>query len=110
MGKQYANRLRDLRNDPQLIVFYAKENCKKCYGRGYQRYSHPTLGDKLVFCKCVEKNVRKETDELEEAIAAADKEDNGAHSDVDRPREDKPRRTSFLGRRNDGHGPQGKGT
>ena len=64
MSTHYANRLRDLRNDPQLIIFYAKENCKHCYGRGYVTYSHPVYGESKQFCRCVEKNVGKETDEL----------------------------------------------
>jgi len=88
MSKEYANRLRDLRNDPQLIVFYAKENCKHCYGKGYQTFNHPVTGDKVVFCRCVEKNVRKETDELERVIAEAKSESAESHPEMERWGED----------------------
>ena len=71
MKIEYSRLLEKLLNNPQLIAFYAKHNCKKCYGRGYQKFNHPITGDRVVFCSCVEKNVRKETDELEKVISKA---------------------------------------
>ena len=104
MGKQYANRLRDIINDPQLIIFYAKANCKKCFGRGFQSYSHPTQGEYKRLCGCVEKNVRKETDELEKAIAETEPESVGPNVEVGSRGKNTASRTPILGRRNDGDG------
>ena len=40
-------------------AYYAKHNCKNCYGRGYHEY---TLPNRVAYCKCVIKIVKRIND------------------------------------------------
>jgi hypothetical protein len=61
-----GSRLKELAETPQLIEIYAKGNCKHCLGRGFERLSHPVLGNSVRFCDCVKKNITKEIKEIKE--------------------------------------------
>lgn len=62
-------RMRDIIENPHLISFYAKSNCRQCHGRGIITRNLPDgTGDwheRKDMCECVRKAVRKETKELE---------------------------------------------
>jgi hypothetical protein len=63
-------RFKDILENPHLIQFYAKSNCRDCYGRGTRTVSTPNeIGqwqDRKVLCECVKKAVRKEAKELDQ--------------------------------------------
>lgn len=48
-----------------LILNYAKSNCSKCLGKGYQEF-YPLHSKQLYkkFCQCVLDNVKKEVKEI----------------------------------------------
>lgn len=48
----------------QNLLFYVKNNCRHCYGRGKQTFS-PVYGTETVkLCVCVVNKVKKEIDSL----------------------------------------------
>ncbi len=70
MTNHLKERMDDIYDNPQLLKFYAKHNCKHCYGRG--TLTHNIVAetgqwfDKKTLCDCVKKAVQKETKELEQ--------------------------------------------
>lgn len=59
-----AARLKDLEENPNLISFYTKRNCKDCRGTGSITRSVPTGDGTWSFvtetCACVKKAIKKE--------------------------------------------------
>jgi len=63
------HRLADIRDNPHLLQFYAKANCRDCIGRGMRTVSlKGEFGwqDHTILCECVKKAVKKEAKELEQ--------------------------------------------
>lgn len=52
-------RLNEVAKKEDGSIVYAKENCKRCFGRGYIGFSRPVLNSKVntcigpVICRCV---------------------------------------------------------
>jgi hypothetical protein len=65
---QMKTRLDDIKANPHLLEFYAKQQCKKCRGRGVVEISVP-FGQRwqayTQLCDCVLKSVRREVSELQ---------------------------------------------
>lgn len=62
-GPTLTQRIKDLEENPTLMSFYVKRNCKKCNGKGYININISTINgweDTTVVCDCVFKNLKKE--------------------------------------------------
>ena len=63
-------RLNDIYDNPHLLPFYAKGNCKDCHGRGTRKHSVSNGAGQWVeqtsLCPCVRKAVKREARELEQ--------------------------------------------
>lgn len=63
-------RLDDIEQNPHMIAFYSRKNCKWCRGRGRTVTSIPNGAGGWVnqsrICECVKKSIRKELKEQDD--------------------------------------------
>ncbi len=61
------NRLKEVREQPHLLQFYAKSSCKHCNGRGYitrNLLRGAQWRDSQELCQCVIRAIQKESKSL----------------------------------------------
>jgi len=58
--KSFSDYIKEIKENPYLLIFYVKPSCNKCWGKGYLSYNSPDASSWKIFCSCVEKSIKKE--------------------------------------------------